>query len=129
MVILDTNILIYSLSRDERYIDFIEKLNFSESAISVVTYMEVLVGIKRDTDQKHVQKVLDNLEVISLTREIGFEVASIIKKLDKQNIKNVIVPDLVIGQTALSLGVPLLTNNPKDFKIFEGLEIISPQLL
>ena len=41
----------------------------------------------------------------------------------KQNV----LPDFFIGAAAQSLGIPLITANPRDFrKFFSGLEIVSP---
>lgn len=117
-MIFDTNILIYL----SKYILKPEALIDNETAISVVTKIEAL-GCPFPQIEEHdlLSGICEALTVIPLSDEIADET---IRLRRKYRIK---LPDAIIYSTALVKGLPLLTNNLKDFKSLDGrVKLIDP---
>lgn len=125
-VLLDTNIVIYLFKKDERCIAFIDALGEKEAGISIMTYMEALIGAKNDREEQAIRIFLDQFEIVPISLEIACRVAAWIRQRKQRSLRHVGASDTIIGQTALSLGISLATNNPRDFAAFSGLKIIVP---
>ena len=48
------------------------------------------------------------------------------KTIEVRRLYKIKLPDAVIAATALHIGLTLVTNNTKDFKNIEGLEVLNP---
>ena len=126
LALLDSNIVIYFLKGDRPIIDWLSRFNDCLFAISIVTWIEALVGSFHE--QKNIEEmaaVLNNFLRLPLNEKTA--------KLTAQLMQNDILSgrkksfqDSAIASTALSNNIPLLTNNPKDFRRFKGLKIVSP---
>ena len=125
-VLLDTNIVIYLFKKEKKYVDFVENYGEENIGISVVTYMEVLVGAKNDREESLIQGLIDRFEIIPLTVSVARDCAAWIRKRRQKSLRHPGFSDAVIGQTALALGTPLATNNPKDFAAFKELTVVVP---
>ena len=117
--LFDTNILIDYLNGVEQA--QAELARFSDKAISMVTWMEVMVGATRETDTT-IRHFLASFVNIAVDSEIG-ELAVILRQ--KHQIK---LPDAVVWATAQAHNRILVTRNTKDFSASEpGIRI--PYLL
>ncbi len=125
--ILDTNILIYLSKKSSPYLRFFkEELKGKQIGISVVSFVEFLIGAETKLEQAILRESLSSFEIFPLTTEIGFQCAMTLSKREKPSFKNPKIADIIIAQTALFHGVPLVTNNAKDFRSFRGLKLIVP---
>jgi predicted nucleic acid-binding protein len=88
-----------------------ELSRYDNKAISVITFMEVMVGTTDTTDES-TRAYLDQYHIIDIDRDIS-ELAIKIRK--KEKIK---LPDAIIWATARHNNLNLVTRNSKDF----GLE-------
>lgn len=126
-VLLDTNIVIYFLRSDLRFISLMEKFGDALFFISIITWIEVLSGSfhhKKDIDE--LKEDLSNFIILPLDKKVG----EITAQLAQNNIKNKrkkSFQDTSIAATAIAHDMPIATNNPKDFRQFKGLKIISPK--
>ena len=110
--LLDTNIIIYYLNGDKKAIDFIDT-NLKKSAISSITYLEILVF---SYDEEEDQKVRDFLELFKIY-DVKKEILDIaIKTYRKKKVK---MADNIIGSTAKLYDLTLVTRNVDDFKNME----------
>jgi predicted nucleic acid-binding protein len=125
-LLIDTNIIIYLLNGNKHHIEFVRKLGGRKLGTSVISFIEVLVGTKNPREQKEVSKLLENFEVIPLNKEISTRTANFLRGKKKKSTSNPKLADIIIASTALELKVPLVTNNPKDFKTFKKLKLITP---
>lgn len=125
-VLLDTNIVIYLLNQEQRYIEFLYELRSKRFGMSVVSYIEVLVGISGQKEVDTANALLDQMEIVPLHTDVATQVATVLRKRTKLSMKDSKLADIVIAQTALALHVPLITNNAKDFAAFQDLELIVP---
>jgi len=115
--LLDTNIIIYYLNRDKKAIDFIDK-NLHKSAISSITYLEILVFAYNIEEDKMVREFLELFKIYDVERKI-LDIA--IKTYRKKKVK---MADNLIGSTAKFYDLTLLTRNVDDFKNME-LDILN----
>jgi predicted nucleic acid-binding protein len=84
--------------------------SYSEIAISVITYMEVLVGTN-DYNNQDTKDFLNTFILYELTPHI-VELTIAIKKTRTPKIK---LPDAIILATSQIYNIPLVTRNTKDF--------------
>lgn len=106
--LFDTNILIDYLSGYEQANQEIKK--YSEPAISIITWMEVLAG----ADEEEIEDIkifLSTFQVFPLTTGIAEDAVKIRKEF------KIKLPDSIIWATARDNGMFLITRNTKDFKI------------
>lgn len=123
-VLVDTNIVIYAI-RGER--QFIECLNqFSSFGISTLTLMELFAGAHDPEEGLLIFELLHSCEIIALDTTIALAGAKMLREKKQKGVRSSHFADTVTACTALKLGVPLITNNPKDFDMFEGLKLITP---
>lgn len=119
-MIFDTNILIY-LSKYTLNPDLVFTKN-SKSAISVITKIEAL-GFRFPNYEEHelLLNLINELTVIPLSDAIAEETIRI------RTIHKIKLPDAIIYATALTEGLPLMTNNIADFKqLGNKVELIDP---
>src|SRR3990167_5567835 len=105
--LFDTNILIDYLNGEMQAKHEIERYEFV--AISIVTYIEVLVGIRDSTLVDPVKQFLGRFVVFSLDATIAERTVHMRQQLKLK------VPDAVILATALQEACILVTRNTKDF--------------
>ncbi|MFN0095679.1 MAG: PIN domain-containing protein [Dehalococcoidia bacterium] len=106
--LLDTNILIDALNGVESALALL--LEPQDSAISLVTWMEVLVGARREEDEAAARLLLDTMRVIPITSIIA-ESAWRIRRDSRLKLI-----DAIILATARVDGRTLWTRNTKDFR-------------
>lgn len=104
--VFDTNILIDYLVGHQQARTEIER--FDARLISVVTWIEVMVGTTRD-DEGQVRRFLDRFELCPLDRGIA-EATVRLRKAHRLRI-----PDAAIWATALNADALLVTRNTRDF--------------
>lgn len=127
-ILLDTNIVIYLLNRKPDYVSFLDTLKDKHFGISVISYMEVLIGAHNESDKAAFEAFLVQTEIIPLDSMIARKSAGWLQASAQKSLRNPSLADVVIGHTAIALGIPLATNNPKDFQSFRGLKILTPKL-
>lgn len=125
--LLDTNVIVDHL-RGKKIID--QKVLEGGTGISVITLAELLYGAGRSQDpEKSLFKLGDfleklNLEAINLDEQIVFEFSKVKINLEKagQRLEDF---DLLIGATALTLNLTLVTGNLKHFQKIPQLKLFS----
>ncbi len=126
-ILLDTNIAIYVYGEHPTYLHFMRTIAGKRAAVSVMTSMEMAVGARDDSDARAIEEFLGHFDIIPVSIAIANASAIAFRKRKLRNLRHPWLADTIIGQTALSLVVPLATNNPKDFSAFTGLKIIVPE--
>lgn len=104
--ILDTNILIDHLNAVPQAREEIER--FESRAISIITWMEVMVGAHTDLVEP-TRLFLEGFNVIALDDEIAE------RAVELRRVHRIRLPDAVIWATAQTAGHMLVTRNTKDF--------------
>ena len=106
--VFDTNILIDYLNGEEAALK--ELSHYQSKLISVITYIEVLVGAGNDQEEVVIRSFLASFELKQLTADIA-ERAIKIRKEHRMKI-----PDAIVYATAQEEGCILVTRNTKDLK-------------
>ena len=105
--LFDTNILIdYLKGLDAAQAEF---ARYRHRLISIVSWMEVQVGVRNAEEGDVVEMFLRDFEVIELTRAIAREAAEI------RRTTRIRLPDAVIWASARHESALLVTRNTKDF--------------
>ena len=106
--VFDTNILIDYLNGIAAAAE--ELALYDEKLISIITYIEVMVGVSSSEEEAVIHGFLDSFTVCELSAAIANESISLRKKLSLK------VPDAIVYATAKSEKTIIVTRNTKDLK-------------
>jgi hypothetical protein len=121
MLIVDTDVLIWYLRGNEKAFKAIENLeNFS---ISVITYMELVQGMRNKNELNSLRQALHawNATILYITEEISAKAMFAVEQHFLSH--SMLLADALIGSTAVAHGLPLLTGNDKHYKIMKEVQI------
>jgi predicted nucleic acid-binding protein len=123
LLLIDTDVLIDYSRGIEKTKGILKNLEPNYNlAISVVTQLELMVGCENKADFKSLQKFLSNFEIIQLSKSTSEKAVDLFKKYRLSH--GVLIPDMLIASTALTLEIPLLSKNRKDFRFINELDLI-----
>ncbi len=106
-VVFDTNVLVdYLRGIDDARLE-IER--YRERTISLVTWMEVLVGAADDDEEASLRSFLASFEVAEVDRRTAAEAVRLRRS------RRVRLPDAIVWATARVRQAVLVTRNTKDF--------------
>ncbi len=84
--------------------------------------MELLVGCRNKEERNKLNRFLKRLQVVGLSEAIG---SKSIELLNRYHLSHgLLIPDSLIAATALTIDVPLLSKNQKDYRFMEGLKLL-----
>ncbi len=119
MILIDSNILIYSA--DEKYKHLRELFKQADTAVSVISRLEVLGYHKITTKQAiYFGTIFQVIDTIQITDSL------IDQAIYYRQKKSMSVADSIIASTAKLYQCDLYTNNVADFKNITGFKIINP---
>jgi predicted nucleic acid-binding protein len=119
-LIIDTDVLIWYLRGNEKARDVVEKnLPFS---ISVVTYMELVQGMKNKDEFKLFQKkIIDwGINIIQIDKEISSRAMFYVQEYSLSH--SMMLADALIAATLIQNSEKLLTANEKHYKFIPNVE-------
>ncbi len=116
--LIDSNIFIYHLNKDKIATDFLLN-NVEVSAISRITFIEVLSFNFSSKEEEIVRDYLNNFMIIDTDEEISLQAVK------NRNIKKIKLPDNIISATAQLNDLILVTRNTKDFKYIH-VDVLNP---
>ncbi|NQY32436.1 MAG: type II toxin-antitoxin system VapC family toxin [Coraliomargarita sp.] len=106
--VFDTNILIDFLNGVEAAAK--EIALYDDRAISVITQMEILVGVDGAEEERVVRRFLSGFKLKELTATVADQAVRLRRELRLK------VPDAIVYATAREAGCIIVTRNTKDFK-------------
>ena len=106
--VFDTNILVDYLNGVGAAKD--ELARYSTRLISVITFIEVMVGCKDVEEEKTVRGFLAALDVLDVSPEIAEEAVSLRQRFRLK------IPDAIVYATARTQGCILVSRNTKELK-------------
>ncbi|CAG1015972.1 type II toxin-antitoxin system VapC family toxin [Geobacter sp.] len=127
-LLLDTNICIYIIKQQppavlERFLEY----QIGDIGISSVTLSELRYGVAKSTHREKNAKALDEfiipLEVLPYDEAAAHVYGDIRATLEKAGTP-IGSMDLLIAAHAVSLGIPLVTNNTREFLRVPSLNIV-----
>ena len=124
--LLDTCILIDLLRNRKQTVDFVESLGSSLCFVSEITIAELYVGAEKSNREKafeEVEALIDFFGVIQVSTALRTYAKERVRlESEGQRIDDF---DLLIGASAVTEGMTMVTNNRKHFERISGIEILS----
>jgi predicted nucleic acid-binding protein len=120
-MLIDTDVLIwYTKGNSKALIEIEKNKNFS---ISVVTYMELVQGMKNKQELSELRKSLKywNAKIIYISEEISSKAMFYVERHYLSH--SVKIADALVGATAVAYDFPLLTGNDKHYKVIKEISI------
>jgi hypothetical protein len=120
-MVIDTDVLIWYMKGSERAYKAIE--NSKNFFISVVTYMELVQGMRNKNELNNLRRALYvwNSKILYISKEISVKAMFFVEQHYLSH--SIQVADALIGATANSYGLPILTGNDKHYKILKDIRI------
>lgn len=119
--LLDTDILIWYLKGDQNAYDLIHSLD--RFAISVVTYMELVQGMRNKEELRALKRTLKqwNVKTIYISEEISAQALFYVEEYFLSH--SMQLADALIAATSVNYGTILHTANAKHYRIVKEPEI------
>lgn len=119
MTLVDTDVLIWYLRGDNKAASALDRLD--RFAISAVTYMELLQGMRNKEEVRLLRAALRdwNAPVLSINEEISGKAVFYVEQYFLSHALR--LADALIGATATTNGLSLLTANQKHYRVLPDL--------
>jgi predicted nucleic acid-binding protein len=123
VVIIDTDILI-DVSRDiSEALDCLQQVEQNAAlAISLVTQMELLIGCRNQRELQTLEKFLLRFQVLKLNEPVSDKAVDLLRQYRLSH--GLLIADALIAATAISLSVPLVSKNQRDYRFIDGLNLL-----
>ncbi|MBW1775004.1 MAG: type II toxin-antitoxin system VapC family toxin [Deltaproteobacteria bacterium] len=120
-MVIDTDVLIWYMKGNEKAYKIIEKSK--NVFISVVTYMELVQGMRNKNELNNLRRALHvwNLKILYISEEISIKAMFFVEQHYLSH--SIQLADALIGATAIAYGLPILTGNDKHYKILKNIQI------
>jgi hypothetical protein len=120
-MLIDTDVLIWYMRGNDKAYQVVE--NSNNFFISVVTYMELVQGLRNKKELNHLRKALHgwNAQILYISEEISAKAMFYVEQHFLSH--SMQLADALIGATAIAYGFPILTGNDKHYKVMKNLEI------
>jgi len=121
MCLIDTDVLIWYMRGNEKARAAIR--NIEKPAISIVTQMELVQGLRNKTEQIALRRFLDAYEFkrYSISETISQRALFLMEEWRLSH--QMLMADALIAATAMEHGLCLLSGNAKHYRFLTGLEL------
>ena len=120
-MLVDTDVFIWYMRGHEKAFRAVEQAETVH--ISVITYMELVQGLRNKKELNALRQALFEWDgkMLYLSEEIS---ATAMFFMEQHFLSHSLqLPDALIGATAITYGLPLLTGNARHFKVMKNLQI------
>ena len=120
-MVIDTDVLIWYMKGNQNAYKAIEKSK--HFSISVVAYMELVQGMRNKNELNNLRRALNawGSRILYISQEISVKAMFFVEQYFLS--QSIQLADALIGATAISHGLPILTGNEKNYKILKDLQI------
>jgi predicted nucleic acid-binding protein len=120
-MVVDTDVLIWYMKGNENAYKTIE--NLKNFFISVVTFMELVQGMRNKNELNHFRRALHgwNSKILYISEEISVKAMFFVEQHYLSH--SIQLADALIGATAIAYGLPILTGNGKHYRILKDVQI------
>jgi len=122
-MLIDTDVLIWYMRGNKKAFEVIE--NQTIFYISVITYMELVQGMRNKNELRELKKALQRWQakILFISEEISAKAMFLIEHHYLSH--SLQLADALVAATADINGLPLLTANDKHYRIIKDLEVLS----
>jgi len=119
VTLIDTDVIVWYMRGSSRAANALRKLD--RFAISAVTYMELLQGMRNKEEVRVLRATLKNWDtpILAISEEISGKAVSYIEHYFLSH--SLRLADALIGATATVNGLTLLTGNQKHYRVLPDL--------
>jgi tRNA(fMet)-specific endonuclease VapC len=128
-VVVDTNVIVYSVVRDPIAELFAPYLLGNTGLISFHSVAELrFIGYRRQWGARTFRRLEETLERLTLVQPYEHVIEEWAQLMYRQTRmgSRIESDDAWVAATALALGHPVVTNDRKDFERIEGLQLLPP---
>ncbi len=120
-MVIDTDVLIWYMKGNEKAYKAIE--NSRNFFISVVSYMELVQGMRNRAELDNLRKALHvwNSKILYISEEISIKAMFFIEQHYLSH--SIQLADALIGATAVTHGLPILTGNDRHYRVLKDVQI------
>ena len=120
-MIIDTDVLICFLRGNEKAVN--EIINAGSFSVSIITYMELLQGMRNKQEMEQMKKSFDKMgsRVLPINESISFHPADLVEKYTLSS--SMELADALIASTCLYYRELLITANDKHYRVVDGLQL------
>ena len=120
-MIIDTDVLIWYMKGNEKAYEIIE--NSNTFFISVVTYIELVQGMRNKKELNNLRKALHgwNTQILYVSEEVSAKAMFYVEQHFLSH--SIQLADALIGATAIAYGFPILTANDRHYKVMKDIQI------
>ncbi|GHS88285.1 ribonuclease VapC [Synergistales bacterium] len=115
-MVIDTDVLIWFFRGNLNAVSALDEIPVGERFISVITYMELLQGMRNKTELRIFQEIFEYSEliVLPLNRDIGNIACQYLEQFHLTS--GLRIEDALIAATATTYNMELFSGNYKHFK-------------
>lgn len=123
MTIIDTDILIDVGRGVQEAVDHLNVIAASTTpTISIVTPMELIVGCRNKSELQKLAKFLEPFQIAPLDETISTKAVALLQQYRLSH--GLLIADSLIAATAVSLQLPLISKNQRDYKFIPELDLL-----
>lgn len=100
-----------------------QKRKIVSLAVSVITKMELIVGCENGNELRNTFKFLAHFDVVHIDKIISQTGADLLEKYQLSH--GLLIPDAFIAATAISLDLPLISKNQRDYRFISDLNLLT----
>lgn len=121
MSLIDTDVLVWYMRGNEKARAAIREME--KPAISIVTQMELVQGLRNKTEQVALRRFLDayDFKRYSVSEAISQRALFLMEEWRLSH--HMLMADALIAATAMEHGLPLLSGNAKHYRFLTALEL------
>ena len=119
--LLDTDVLIWYLRGNKNAYELIHSIG--EFAISAVTYMELVQGMRNKDELRNLKKALKQWRVKTIYMDTEISALALFYVEEYFLSHSMQLADALIGATCATHGMTLYTANDKHYRVIKDLEI------
>ncbi len=122
-IVVDTDVLIDAGRGIRQAVDCLQQIEQRSSlAISAVTQMELIVGCANKGELHALERFLVRFRLIKLSEHASDTAVDLLRRYRLSH--GLLIPDALIAATAMSLDVPFVTKNQRDYRFIAGLQLL-----
>ncbi len=122
-ILVDTDILVDVGRNNIIAFEYLQAVEISSIlAISIITHMELIVGCQNKSELQSLDHFIKRFRVFKLNEFITDTAIGLLLKYRLSH--GVLIADALIAATAISINIPFVTKNQRDFHFINGLNLI-----
>jgi len=122
VMLIDTDVIIWFMRGNQKAYDILN--NCREFNISVVTYIELLQGLRNKAELSMLKKAFHTwrVRIIHLSEEISLKAMAYIERYFLSH--SLTMADALIAATAISHNLPILTGDTRHYSCIAEVEVV-----